>query len=42
MKVSFRRRTQLDVAKKVPRSFASVPIKHFGPRLGSLLEDFGG
>ena len=42
MKESFRRRTQLDVAKKVPRSFATVPTQHFGTRLGSLLKDFGG
>ena len=42
MKVSLRPRTQLDVAKEVPRSFATVPTKHFGSLLGSILEDFGG
>ena len=33
--------TTLDVAKGPPRSFATVPIKHFGTLLGHILEDFG-
>ena len=37
----FRPRIWLDVAKGVPRSFATVPIKHFGVLLGHILEEFG-
>ena len=40
MNLSLRPRTQLDVAKVVPRSIFSVPIKHFGDPFGHILVDF--
>ena len=39
--MSLRPRTWLDVAKGVPRSFAPVPIKHFGVLLGHILNPQG-